>query len=240
MKDIVAGDPGKTTKQTGPPRQWALALRPFGYLLVGLIWLAIWATVFTLAWGILGYGVVSGELTVSEFTDPTSSSAPSTGGMLLLAVLLALIMGPLVLWWLPNCSWPLAALSFVYVARSLRPSYRGEKLSFTAYSLSDTTFDTPTISNTALSLQPVRNTAVTRFLMRFYAAGWEPSGMGFLAMVPAGFGWLMLYPAIAVDVSPTANLVFGVLGLGLIAWSYIWVLRAMWAPAKDSRRTGKR
>ncbi|MFC3492651.1 hypothetical protein [Glycomyces rhizosphaerae] len=226
MEDIVAGDPDRSTRNATPPPRWALAWRPFGYLLVGLVWLAIWATVFALGWGILIFGVVSGELTVAEFTEPSMSSVGSFLAMVfLLAPLLAVIMGPVVLWWLPNCSWPLAALSFVYIGRSLRPSFRHEKLSFTAYGDQTNTFGRPTVSGTSLSLQPVRNTALTRFLMRFYVAGWEPSGIGFLAMTPAGVGWLLLFPAIAKDVTLTTNIVCGVLGVGLIAWSYVWALR---------------
>lgn len=237
MEDILAGDPNRTTRKSTSPPRWALGWRPFGYLLVGLVWLAIWAAVFALGWGILIYGVVSGELTVAEFTEPATSSVGSFLGMVLfLAPVLAVIMGPIVNWWLPNCTWPLAALSFVYIGRSLRPSYRHEKLSFTAYGDATRTLGQPTISSTSLSLQPVRNTALTRFLMRFYVAGWQPSGIGFVAMLPAGFGWLLLFPAIAMDVSATTNLVCGVLGVGLIAGSYVWALRTMWTPRKDRRR----
>jgi hypothetical protein len=157
----------------------------------------------------------------------------------LAAPLVAVLAGPVVLWWLPNCTWPLAALSFVYVVRSLNPSYRNEKLSFTAYGARGSTLGPPTISGVALSLQPVRNTALTRFLMRFYVAGWQPSGRGFLAMLPAGVGWLLLFPAIAIDVSPTTNVVCGVLAVALIVWSLVWALRTAWAPAKDRRKAGK-
>ena len=73
----------------------------------------------------------------------------------------AFVVRPLVLWWLSNCTWPLAALSFVYVVRSLN---------------------------------------------------------------------LLLFPAIAVDVSPTTNVVCGVLGAGLIVWSFVWT------PATNTRR----
>ncbi|THV42054.1 hypothetical protein [Glycomyces buryatensis] len=236
MEDIVAGNPDRTTRKSKPPPGWTLPLRPFGYLLVGLVWLAIWGFVFALGWGILIYGVVSGELTIAEITEPAMASVSHFLAMVfIVAPLVVVLLGPVILWWLPNVSWPLAALSFVYIGRSLRPSYRHEKLSFTAFG-DQTTFGPPTISNVSLSLQPVRNTALTRFLMRFYVAGWEPSGIGFLAMLPAGIGWLLLFPAIAKDVSATTNIVCGVLGVGLVAWSFAWALRSMWTPAKDHRR----
>ncbi|GAB2500844.1 hypothetical protein GCM10027063_45540 [Promicromonospora xylanilytica] len=238
MEDIVAGERRGAAPKGVSPRPWRVALRPFGYLLVGLTWLAIWALVVALGWGILAFGVIAGNLTVAEFTEPATASVGAFIGMVFLAApLLAVIAGPVVLWWLPNCSWPLALLSFVYVARSLNPAYRHEKLSFTASGVRGSVIGPPTATDVALSLQPVRNTTLTRFLMRFYVAGWQASGPWFLAMLPAGVGWLLLFPAIAADVSEATNVVCGVLGTGLIVWSYAWALRIAWrqtSPAKDT------
>ncbi|MFI2103635.1 hypothetical protein ACH436_10095 [Isoptericola sp. NPDC019693] len=240
MGDVVVGDRGSTTRRTTPPRPWARTLRPLGYLLIGLVWLAIWALVVALAWGILVCGVVSGELTMAEFTEPATSSVGGFIGMVLLAApLVAAVAGPVLLWWIPCCIWPLATLSAVYVVRSLRPSYGREKLSFTAYGARGSSLGPPTTSNVALSLQPVRGSALTRFLMRFYAAGWQPRGRAFLPMLLAGVGWLLLYPAIAVDVSRTTNVVCGVVGLSLVVLSLAWTVVAQWRGAPTADRRGR-
>ncbi|WP_454851547.1 hypothetical protein [Promicromonospora soli] len=127
MEDAVVGDAATATRGGARPGSASLALRPLGYLLIGLVWLALWAAVVALAWGIPVWGLIDGTLTVAEFTEPATSSV---GGFLALVLLVAPIMviigGPVLLWWLPNCTWPLAALSFLYVIRSLNPAYRGE------------------------------------------------------------------------------------------------------------------
>jgi hypothetical protein len=86
------------------------------------------------------------------------------------------------------------------------------------------TLGPPTIAGTTLSLQPVRETRLTRVLMAFYLSGWRPDGRTFVAMLPAGLAFLLAFPAIAVDVSPTTNVVCGVLAAVLAVWSYAWSL----------------
>jgi hypothetical protein len=226
MEDAVVGDAATATRGGARPSSASLALRPLGYVLIGLVWLALWAAVVVLAWGIPVWGLIDGTLTVAEFTEPATSSV---GGFLALVLVVAPIMviigGPVLLWWLPNCTWPLASLSFLYVMRSLNPAYRGEKLSFTAQGARGSTLGPPTVSTVALSLQPVRTSALARFLMRFYAAGWQLDGRSFFVMLPAGVGWLLVFPAIAMDVTRTTNVVCGVIAALLIVFSLAWALR---------------
>jgi hypothetical protein len=169
------------------------------------------------------WGLIDGTLTVAEFTEPATSSV---GGFLVLVLLVAPIMviigGPVLLWWLPNCTWPLAALSFLYVVRSLNPAYRGEKLSFTAQGARGSTLGPPTVSTVALSLQPVRTSVLARFLMRFYAAGWQLDGRSFFVM----------------DVTRTTNVVCGVIAAVLIVFSIAWALRLTFFRSQPKDRPG--
>lgn len=200
-------------------------LRPFGYLLVGLIWLALWLAVLGLAWGLPVYAAISGTMTVEEFTAPATGSVGGFIGTVLVgAPLVIIIFGPGVLWYLACATWPLAALSFLYVVRSLQPSYAGEKLSRSEYTQRGETLGLPTIAGTTLSLQPVRANRLTDLLMAFYMSGWKPDGRTFLAMLPGGLGYILVYPALAADVSSTTNMVCGVLAVVLLAASYVWAL----------------
>lgn len=235
---------GATSSPARRPGRARLALRPFGYLTIGLVWTAIWLLVLGLGYAVLGYGVISGELTVAEFTEPATSSVGGFIGLVVLCVpLVVVIWGPGVLWMLPCASWPLAVLSFVYVARSVRPSYAGEPLSHSESTRRGETLGLPTVAGTTLSLQPVRSSRVTDLLMAFYMSGWRPDGKTFVAMLPAGLAFLLAFPAIAVDVSPTTNVVCGALAAVLAVWSYVWslvVLRRRFWPARGADRPVRR
>jgi hypothetical protein len=228
---------GAATAATPRLGRARLVLRPFGYLTIGLVWTAIWIVVLGLGFAILGYGVISGELTVAEFTEPATSSVGGFIGLVLLcAPLVVIVWGPGVFWMLPCATWPLAALSFVYVVRSLRPSYAGERLSHSESTRRGETLGLPTIAGTTLSLQPVRSSRLTDLLMAFYMSGWRPDGKTFVAMLPAGLAFLLAFPAVAVDVSDTTNLVCGVLAAALAVWSFVRALivlrRRFWPPGR--------
>lgn len=223
MAELVAGDPDRSTKDGERPSAAGVALRPFGYLLIGLVWLLIW---------LMGVGLLVGSVGFLAFDDP-EALLRGDGGLpvgqaivlVLSALFLATIIGPGG-WHVLTASWPLAVLSFVYVVRSLRPSYAGEKLSFTAYGFRGSTFGPPTAGDVALSLQPVRPTGFTDRVMRYYIAGWGWNGRMLLAMLPAGLAWSTAIGAIMPGVSDAVHLTLGIVTVVLLAASTVLGVRA--------------
>ncbi len=218
--------PAKADDTPRPPGTAARVLRPFGYLLVGLVW-----TVIALV--VLGLGPVGEiECRPQVFIGRPGIWAglveqPSEMVAFLLVIPLVVVLwGPGVLWYLPAASWPLALLSYVYVGRSLSPGFAQERLSRTTRVGRGRTIGLPTVGGVALSLQPVRESAVTRFLMRFYVSGWLPDGHMFLAMLPAGGGWLLALVGLARDVPAGARVVLLVVAAALVAWSVVLGRRA--------------
>jgi hypothetical protein len=216
-----------------PRRPLTLVLRPFGYALVGVVWTALSAIILA-----LGPGALAGAVYLSFVPTPWggvtwSGFVEGRGvweilGLVFLALpMVALVWGGAVLWALPCASVPLALLSFTFVARALRPGLAGDALSFTTYAARGSTLGPYTVSNVALSLQPVHRSRWTDLLMRFYAAGWQPSGRDTVVMLPAGFGWWFLMFSTGVDVWVWLRWVFLVAGVALSLWS-VWLLRRSW------------
>ncbi|MFV2145627.1 hypothetical protein [Isoptericola sp. G70] len=221
----------------GPPvpGRAARALRPMGYLVVGLVWTVLSLVVLGLGPGILVYVAMDGTMELGGVWEGIATD-PSEGVAFALAIpLLVVLWGPGVLWYLPAVSWPLAALSFVYVGRSLRPGHAGEPLSRTQRVGRGRTIGLPTVGGVALSLQPVRESRLTRLLMRFYVSGWLPDGRMFLAMLPAGLGWFLALVGLARDVPSVASVVLLLAAAGLALWSVVlgrraWVRRFTGGP----------
>lgn len=238
MPELIAGDPGRSTNDGEPPSSAGLVLRPFGYLLIGLVWLAIW---------LIAVGLLVGSVGYIAFDDPEATLTGGQGGdtvpvgqaitLFFSAVFVAAIIGPGG-WHILTASWPLAVLSFVYLVRSLRPSYAGEKLSFTAYGFRGSTFGPPTAGDIALSLQPVRATGFTNWVMRFYRAGWGWNGRMLLAVLPAGLAWSTAIAAIIPGVSGPVHVAFGVLTVVLLATSLVLGVRAFRAGPSTTEDVG--
>ncbi|NCT90273.1 hypothetical protein GXB85_04800 [Cellulomonas sp. APG4] len=188
--------------------------------------------------GILVLGAVDGTMEIADGWERIVASPSELVAFVLAVPLLVVLWGPGVLWYLPSATWPLAVLSFVYVARSLRPGFAHERLSFTEHAARGATIGLPTAAGVALSLQPVRQSRVTAWLMRFYVSGWVPDGRMFLATLPAGLAWLLAFVALARDV-PSAWRIAALVAVALLAsWSIVlgrraWVRRfsAAAAPA---------
>ncbi|GAB2491885.1 hypothetical protein GCM10027063_35290 [Promicromonospora xylanilytica] len=238
MPGLVVGDPSRSTNDGERPSTGALVLRPFGYLLVGLVWSSIW---------LVAVALLVGSIAGIAYDDPEALLTGGRGGdtvpvgqaitLLVGAVFLAAVIGPGG-WHVLTASWPLAVLSFVYVARSLRPSYAGEKLSFTAYGFRGSTFGPPTAGDIALSLQPVRPTRLTDRVMRFYQAGWGWNGRMLLAMLPAGLAWSTAIGAVMPGIPDVAHLIFWIITVVLLGISLVLGLRAFRA-APSSQDTGQ-
>jgi hypothetical protein len=223
MTELTAGDPERTMKDKTAPGPASVALRPLGYLLVGLVWLTIW---------LVAVGLLVGSVLYLAYDDPESllgggGRAPVAQalGLLVAATIAAAVIGPGA-WHVLTASWPLAVLSFTYLVRSMRPSYAGEKLSSTTHAAPGTTFGPPTAGAVALSLQPVRATRFTDGVMRFYVAGWTVSLRMLLAMVPAGFAWTTAIVAIIPGAPDAVHVVGGVLTVVLLGVSLVLGVRA--------------
>lgn len=215
------------------PGMVSLVLRPFGYLLIGLVWSAIYLVIWCMGPGIAA--LIALTNVVPELRDLdvwsqmwvrlVSSPGELVVGILVLYPLLAVIW-TLVLWTLPCCSLPLALLSFTYVKRSLQPRFAGEKLSFTSSASQGTTVGV-TATDVALSLQPVHRSRWTDMLMRFYMEGWQPSFSSMLATLPGALGYLLVLFAVGSDTVDWARWVLGVPAGVLIVLSVVW-LRRYW------------
>lgn len=232
MTELVAGDPERSTNDGGRPSPAGIVLRPLGYLLVGLVWLVIWLFAVGLLVGSVGYLALDDP----ESTLGGGGRAPVAQAVALIvsALFLAAVIGPGG-WHVLTASWPLAVLSFVYLARSLRSSYAGEKLSFTAYGFRGSTFGPPTAGDIALSLQPVRPTPFTDRVMRFYMVGWGWNPRMLLAMLPAGLAWSTAIGAVMPGVPDAAHLTFRIVTVALLVASLVLGVRAFRAhPARDA------
>jgi hypothetical protein len=225
MTDLATGQGGRTTDDGGPPGPAQRALRPFGYLLIGLVWLVIWVAAILIPIGSVAYLAFDDpEAVVENWSGMNPFGAAAA--FLLLVPLMALIMGPGALWHLPTASWPLMVLSFTYVVRSLRPSYGGEKLSFTSWLGRGSSIGLPTVGSVSMSLQPVRQTRFTDVVMKFYVAGWSLDGRMFLAMLPAGVAWTTAVIGILPGLSPAVHALFLTLTALLLLTSVVLGMRA--------------
>ncbi|ACQ79586.1 hypothetical protein Bcav_1327 [Beutenbergia cavernae DSM 12333] len=209
------------------PGPVALALRPFGYLLVAGVWAAIGCVVLALGPGLLvvvalagttGLGEVIPALEIGQTFPAPANPAEWIGfgaALVLLVPLLTLVWGPVVLWVLPCASWPLAALSLMYAGRALRPGYARERLSRTTNE-----------GGVAMSLQPVRATRTTALLMRFYACGWRPDGAMVSPMLLAGLAWVLAWVVLAQDVPAGVRAALAVVAGACVAASVVLGRRA--------------
>jgi hypothetical protein len=214
-----------------------LALRPLGYLLIGLVWVAIWLVAVLLLVGSVPVLAFDDGL-VEGVGDRLSNPVEAVVFLLILVPILAAAVGAGG-WYVLTASWPLAVLSVVYVIRALNPAYAGEKLSFTARGAWGSTFGPPTLSGVALSLQPVRTTRFTDRVMRFYVAGWSFDGRMILAMLPAGVAWATAIGALAPSVSEVLHVVFGALTVLLLGASWTLGVRAFRAGGSNAAGGGE-
>ncbi|MFD2797425.1 hypothetical protein ACFS27_27980 [Promicromonospora vindobonensis] len=208
-EDLRTGADGRTTRSAEKPTTSSLVLRPFGYLLIGSVWLMIWIFALGVPAGSVIYLVLDEDI-VNGLGERFANPIEAIAVVVLLVPLMALIMGPGAIWHLPTAAWPPMVLSYLYAVRSLRPSYAGEKLSFSSWSARGSTFGPPTAGDVSMSLQPVRRSGLTDLVMRFYVSGWDLEGRMFLAMLPAGFAWSAAVVAFFPGLPDPVHLVFRV------------------------------
>ncbi|BDZ41928.1 hypothetical protein GCM10025865_12270 [Paraoerskovia sediminicola] len=167
-----------------------LALRPWGYLGIGLVWAAIFVGVLAIVWGVFVAMAV-----LDRGPDDTllpDMSAVDGLGLIVVVPLAVLIFGPGA-YWLFAASGSAALLAFTYVGRSLRPSYAHEALSGTVQQ-GGATMGGPRVTSVAMSLLPVRPSRWTRLLMVFYTSAWSPTGATAVATLPVGLAWVLCWP----------------------------------------------
>ncbi|MGO4534637.1 hypothetical protein [Leifsonia sp. 2MCAF36] len=213
----------RSGRASTPPSGAERVLRPFGYLLVALVWTAL-SVVTLLLPAALPFGLWS--------ANPDYSSREFlTGGdvvpMVLFLVFAVVVLVPLLGYAfvaLPLASAPLAVLSWTYVGRSLLPAYADERLSSTGWSRN--VIGPPTVGPTAMSLLPVRLTPWTRFWTELMLLGWRPGRGILVAGIPYGLasiavsGWLF-WPLGTVGV-----VVWTVITVALVVATVVLVGRA--------------
>lgn len=147
--------------------------------------------------------------------------------MVVVVPILAAVMGPGAMFWVPTMGWLLVVLCFTYAFRGLRPSYAKEPLSCTTQAPRGSTLGPPTIGTVALSLKPVRRSRFTDTIMKWYMAGWDLHMEIFLAALPAGVGWVCLFGWASRDIEESLRQGLLVAGCVLVLVSVVLVTRAI-------------
>ncbi|MFC7877940.1 hypothetical protein [Isoptericola sp. NPDC057391] len=215
-----------------PPSRAALLWRPVGYFCLAWAWVLLWLVAVLLAPGAIVYVALDDEIILGQVLGET----PVFGWVMLVLVvvpILAAVMGPAASFYLPTMAWPLALLCFTYAFRALRPSYAGERLSHTTHAPRGTSLGPPTIGTVALSLKPLRPSRFTDGLMKWYMAGWSLEMPTFLAALPAGLGWVLLFVWASRDIADPVRVACLALAVVLVLLSVVLVARAL---RKDFRR----
>jgi hypothetical protein len=208
------------------PGTASLILRPIGYWCLAWVWVTLWVVGVLLAPGSIAYVYFDDEIQLGQVLGETSI----LGVLLLLIIIvpiLAAVMGPGAMFWVPTMAWPLAVLCFTYAFRGLRPSYAREPLSYTTQAPRGSTLGPPTIGTVALSLKPVRHSRFTDTMMKWYMAGWDLHMEIFLAMLPAGVGWLCFFGWASRDVAEPVRAGLLAAGCVLVLVSVVLVTRAL-------------
>lgn len=171
-----------------PPAGWEVVLRPLGYLLVAVVWAALFAVTLALP-AMLPLGILADgpDFTTADFILQMGLGSAILGGLITLGLLVP-IFGYAFLA-LPLASGPLAMLALTYVVRSLRPRYRGTRLSSTGWSRE--ALGPVTVFPTALSLIPTISTRWSRFWLGASLLGWVPSKGVFMTACVYGVGYLL-------------------------------------------------
>ncbi|HEY5221581.1 MAG TPA: hypothetical protein VIJ18_00810 [Microbacteriaceae bacterium] len=171
-----------------PPARWEVVARPFGYLLVAVVWAALFAATLALPL-LLPFGLRSDnpDYATSGFFDNMDLFVGILFGLFALVFLVPLF-GYLFIA-LPLATGPLMVLSLTYVVRSLRPAYRTTRLSATGWSRES--LGPITLYPVALSLIPQRATRWSQFWLGAALMGWRPSRGLLYAAAPCGLGYFL-------------------------------------------------
>jgi hypothetical protein len=213
----------RSERAATPPSGAERALRPFGYLLVALVWTALGAVTLALPAAL----PVALWSTNPDFSSQEFVTGGDTTVNVLFLVFTVVVLVPLlgyVFVALPLASVPLAVLSWTYVGRSLLPGYANERLSSTGWSRN--VIGPPTIGQTALSLLPVRLTPWTRFWTQLMLVGWRPSRGVLLAGIPYGLASFLVAGWLFWPVGAVAAVIWSIVTAALVVVAIVLVTRA--------------
>jgi hypothetical protein len=220
------------------PSPTALVLRPVGYLLMTVLWIAIAVFPFVLGYGLIPSADLMSHLYAAwepveaqhlywweDLLGMDPERRASTIPMMVLMV--GPVLGLGFLGMIAFALYPMILLYGLAFLRSLNPRYRGDRLTYTTYAEKGSTFGPVTLTGVSLSAIPTYETRFTRWVMRFYWYGWQPSGRMILGMMPAGMG--LLLGVLAVDLFTPAPLrVASAVGAVALAAVSVVVVRRDW------------
>ena len=213
----------RSDRSATPPTAAGRALRPFGYLLVAIVWTVLAAVTLALP-AALTVGLASSN---ADFTTRGFFAGSDLVVTVLFLVFAAVVLVPLLGYAfvaLPLASVPLAVLAWTYVVRSLSPGYAGERLSSTGWSRN--AIGPVTLGPTAMSLLPVRVTPWAAFWVRLMFLGWRPNRGVLLAGIPYGLASFLLAGWLLWPVGPVAAVVWTVITVALVVLTVLLVVRA--------------
>jgi len=239
-----------------PVTRTSRALRPIGYFLLALVWLAI-VGIAAFVWVILPSALAaSGPLSAAPgitklATDPGEAIAA------IIALLIAALPFGFVLAFISIASVCLCLLSFVYFARSLNPAFAGERLSTTLWTaeaigpvrLGGAAIGAipvnqgffaryrPVMGKAAVSLIPVRRTRLVGALSTGMFFSLVPSWKLVFASFPLGVAYLVTVAWVLWPVrSPAIVVIWVIVSLVLAAVSVLVIIRAIRAQIRSWHR----
>lgn len=214
----------RSDRSSTPPSGAERALRPFGYLLIAIVWTLLAAVTLSLP-AALTVGLASSN---ADFTTRGFFAGSDIAVTVLFLAFSVVVLVPLLGYAfvaLPLATVPLAVLSWTYVLRSLSPAYANERLSSTGWSRN--AIGPVTLLPTAMSLLPVRVTPWAAFWVRLMFLGWRPNRGVLLAGIPYGLASFLLAGWLLWPVGPVAAVIWTIVTLALVALTVLLVVRAL-------------
>ena len=216
-----------------PPSARAVALRPFGYLGLAVVWLGITGIVlFLLAavpFAIDSQGTLSESPAITRLGDDNEWIA-----FVFVMPIISLLYGAIIALLLQG-SLSLVMLSLIAFARSLRPSFSGERLTTTRWTgeaigpvkMGQAPAKYAPVKNmTSLSLIPVRRTRFSSFFTAGMLFAFVPSFRVILESTWIGLAYIVTFGWLMWTVSGPLVIVWTVVSIALTGFGIWRVARA--------------
>jgi hypothetical protein len=230
----------------------SLALRPFGYLIVAIVWLAIFVAVIGVT-AIIPASLISGGNHLQDSRNFALNNVVNIVEILIILTICGALLGWgfVMLGLLSATNWLLAT---TYFLRSLRPSYSHEKLSTTKWSMDaigpvkagqiigpdDSLVPIKTnvpfiekyrnvTEGTAISLIPLRDSKVTTFLMSLsLIAMVGVTGKIFKGMFFFGLSYMLTIGWVFWPVTNTAGVIIWlIISLALFIYGFVTIVKGI-------------
>ncbi|MFP3578519.1 hypothetical protein SB659_02905 [Arthrobacter sp. SIMBA_036] len=223
----------RPARRTTPPSSLERALRPFGYLLMGLVWSGIGAVTLVLPAALtIGLATSGGDgFGSADFVTDSDPVMLILFGVFVLFVLVPLLGYAFVC--LPLAAVPFAVLSFTYMVQSLRPAHATTRLSATGWT--NEAIGPVAIIPTALSLLPVRLTPWTRFWAKTALLGWIPGKELFVPGLPIGLASFLVPVWMFAPAAPGVRVIGVVVVAALMVATIALTVRAWRARYRSER-----